>query len=87
MSAPARETEWARRVRRERERAAHIAAHGPGCEICGAATKTRGLNEDHDHKTGAHRGWVCWKCNKTLMQGWVTPEWLRKVATYLEERS
>ncbi|HEX4672034.1 MAG TPA: endonuclease domain-containing protein [Solirubrobacteraceae bacterium] len=77
------ETAWARRQRRDRERAAHIAAHGNRCELCGAAPKTRALSEDHDHRTGAHRGWLCHSCNRKLWRG-VTPEWLRAAAAYLE---
>lgn len=86
MTAAAKETEWRRRQRRTAERAAHGAAHGPGCELCGNTPKKRGLDQDHDHVTGLTRGWLCFRCNKFL-HGWMTPEWLRKAATYLEERS
>lgn len=79
--------DWTTRQRREQERAEHVAAHGPGCEICGAVPKTRGLNEDHDHRTGRHRGWLDHRCNKFLLPTWVTPELLRKAADYLEARS
>lgn len=82
MSA-ARETEWQRRTRRERERDAHIALHGNVCELCGNAPKSRGLSEDHDHRTGLHRGWLCHRCNRGL-PSWVTPEWLHAAAGYLE---
>ena len=78
--------DWQLRKRRERERAEHIAAHGPGCELCGTVPKTRGLQEDHDHRTDKHRGWLCWRCNKSL-HGWMTPAWLRAAADYLEARS
>jgi hypothetical protein len=37
---------------------------GP-CEICGARKM---LMFDHDHKTGAFRGWLCRPCNSRL--GW-----------------
>jgi hypothetical protein len=43
--AVAKETEWARRQRRTRERAEHVAEHGPGCQICGAIPKSGGLAE------------------------------------------
>jgi hypothetical protein len=76
------ETEWARRKRRERERAAYVAEHGNVCELCGNAPKSRGLHEDHDHKTGLHRGWLCWRCNNAL-PSWVTAEWLLLAAMYL----
>jgi len=77
--------DWQTRKRREQERAAHIAAHGPACELCGSIPRV-GLNEDHDHRTGKHRGWLCFRCNKFL-HGWMTPKWLRDAADYLEARS
>jgi hypothetical protein len=66
-------------------RAEHVAKHGPGCMICGTIPKTRGLQWDHDHKTGQHRGWLCHRCNRNL-PAWVTPDWLRRAAAYLEGR-
>lgn len=60
------ETDWQRRVRREKERAEYVAAHGNVCELCGNPPKSRGLSEDHDHKTGKHRGWLCYRCNRLL---------------------
>jgi len=76
------ETEWERRMRRDRERAAHVAAHGPACQICGTVPK-RGLDQDHDHGTGLTRGWLCHSCNRKLWRG-VTPSWLYAAAAYLE---
>ena len=81
MSAPPKESEWARRQRRERERAEHVAAHGPACQICGNVPK-RGLDQDHDHKTNRTRGWLCHRCNRAL-PSWVTAEWLLDAAYYL----
>ena len=69
-------------MRRNRERAAHVAAHGPQCQICGLVPK-RGLDQDHDHRTGATRGWLCHACNRKLWSG-VTSDWLRDAADYLE---
>jgi hypothetical protein len=95
MSATPQESEWQRRTRRARERALHIETHGPACELCGAmpgkvglcgARLIRALDEDHDHKTNHHRGWICARSNKQLW-GWVTPAWLRASADYLEQRS
>jgi hypothetical protein len=57
------ETAWERRTRREAARAAYVAEHGNLCELCGNPPKSRGLSEDHDHKTGAHRGWLSTGCS------------------------
>jgi hypothetical protein len=83
MQRTVRETAWQRRVRRDRERAAHIAAHGNRCQLCGNPPKSRGLSEDHDHATGAHRGWLCFRCNRAL-PAYVDAAWLRAAADYLE---
>lgn len=80
-----KETEWARRKRREAERAAHVAAHGPACQICGNVPR-RGLDQDHDHRTGLTRGWLCHRCNRAL-PSWVTVGWLLDAATYLHPGS
>ena len=69
-------------MRRDRERAAPVAAHGPACQICGTVPK-RGLDQDHDHGTGLTRGWLCHSCNRKLWRG-VTPSWLYAAAAYLE---
>ena len=79
--AAAKETEWQRRQRRDRERAAHVAEHGPACQICGNVPK-RGLDQDHDHRTGVTRGWLCHRCNRALPT-WVTAEWLIEAAMYM----
>src|SRR5438552_2808983 len=77
------ETAWQARTRREKERAAYVAEHGNVCELCGNPPKSRGLSEDHDHKTGAHRGWLCFRCNRALPV-YVTLEWLRLAVAYFE---
>jgi len=77
-----RETEWQRRKRRDRERAEHIAVHGPGCQICGNVPKRGGLHQDHDHRTNVTRGWLDHRCNRALPT-WVTPFWLIRAAIYL----
>ncbi len=86
MSTPAarppKETEWQRRVRRERERDAYIAANGNVCELCGNPPKSRGLSEDHDHRTKRHRGWVCFRCNR-LMPTYLDSDLAYKLYAYL----
>jgi hypothetical protein len=72
-----------RYYRREAERAAHVAEHGNLCELCGNPPKSRGLSEDHDHKTKLHRGWLCFRCNRALPT-YVTLDWLRLAVAYLE---
>lgn len=76
------ETEWAKRQRRTLERAEHVAAHGPACQICGAIPKRGGLHQDHDHRSGLTRGWLCHRCNRNLPT-WVDAVWLIKAALYL----
>ena len=48
------------------------------CELCNSETL---LNLDHDHKTGAFRGWLCYRCNGTL--GNVESVGLDKIGVYL----
>lgn len=36
------------------------------CEVCDGPAVVRGLVFDHDHKTGAFRGWLCHHCNIVL---------------------
>lgn len=84
MSAT-RETEWARRQRRDRERAEHVAAHGPACMICRNVPK-RGLDQDHDHRTGKTRGWLCHRCNRALPT-WVNRAWLWNALLYLDDET
>lgn len=59
-----------------------LAAQGGGCAICGATPKTRRLHVDHDHKTGAVRGLLCYRCNRFL-HGWMTAQWLNRAGAYL----
>lgn len=39
---------------------------------------------DHDHRTMIVRGLLCVRCNRNLPD-WMTPEWLRAAADYLED--
>jgi hypothetical protein len=57
---------------------------GEFCAICGRApSQKRRLDRDHCHASGTPRGLLCARCNRAL-PGWVTPQWLRKAAHYLE---
>ena len=33
------------------------------CENCGGLPQSKPLQEDHDHRTGKFRGWLCVACN------------------------
>lgn len=76
--------DWATRQRRERERAEYIARNGNVCELCGRPATGRGLSEDHDHKTGLHRGWLCHRCNRNLPT-WVDVDWCTRAWRYLKD--
>lgn len=58
-----------------------------GGDVCGVcktpSTTARRLDRDHDHKAGAPRGLLHARCNRAL-PNWVTPDWLRAAADYLE---
>jgi hypothetical protein len=59
---------------------------GEHCAICKRGRGSRRLDRDHDHRSGRPRGLLCPRCNRSL-PAWITPDWLRLAATYLEERS
>lgn len=80
----------------QKRRARHMAAldspyeewvemFGERCAIClrERSEKDRRLQRDHDHLTGKRRGLLCHRCNRAL-PSWMTPEWLRAAADYLE---
>ena len=50
------------------------------CQKCRAHTK---LHLDHDHETGAFRGWLCLKCNMGIGQLGDTREGLQTAIAYL----
>lgn len=60
-----------------------LASQDGHCAICSSAPKTRRLDTDHDHRTGAVRGLLCHRCNRALPT-WVTADWLRAATAYLE---
>lgn len=60
-----------------------------GCHICGRPSDGSGIRQlavDHDHKTGAVRGILCWECNVVLGKMNDDPARLRAAADYLERR-
>jgi hypothetical protein len=58
---------------------------GGVCHLCQHPPKEGGrrLNIDHDHKTLALRGLLCFRCNRALPEH-VDAAWLRRAAEYLE---
>ena len=57
---------------------------GGGCAICARRpNETRRLDMDHDHREMVVRGLLCVRCNRNVPD-WVTPDWLRACAAYLE---
>jgi hypothetical protein len=58
---------------------------GEHCGICGRGRPESGrrLHRDHDHRTGAPRGLLCFPCNRQL-RTWTTIDWMRRAIAYLE---
>jgi hypothetical protein len=54
------------------------------CDLCGSTGGGRGIALDHDHQTGACRGWLCHNCNLGLGNFRDNPELMRKAAEYAE---
>jgi hypothetical protein len=50
------------------------------CEVCGAIGQ---ICFDHNHKTGAFRGWICTRCNLILGMAKDSSELLTKLSEYL----
>lgn len=61
------------------------AAFTGDCQICSAPESKAGtrLSLDHDHSTGAFRGWLCRSCNSLLGSAKDSPVVLLKAAKYL----
>jgi hypothetical protein len=64
---------------------AMLEAQGGHCALCPSTPKTRRLHIDHDHRQMRVRGLLCFRCN-SLLRTWVTPEWLRAAAAYLDRK-
>lgn len=61
-----------------------IEVFGDKCMICGGEAKNIKLSRDHDHKTGALRGLLCFPCNSAL-KNYMTLDWMYKAVAYLEQ--
>ena len=55
------------------------------CEICERDDEV--LVWDHDHKTGAFRGWLCNRCNLLLGHALDNPAILEAAINYLAAKS
>lgn len=59
---------------------------GGKCALCGALPLPgRRLDMDHDHRTMNMRGLLCSRCNRFGVRDWMTAEWCRAAADYLED--
>ena len=58
------------------------------CECCGrpAWLETQALALDHDHETGAFRGWICMACNLGLGKLGDNVAGLEKALAYLKRK-
>lgn len=57
------------------------------CECCGQPPGVGAMNLDHDHVTGAFRGWLCRKCNSGIGLLGDTFVKVMRAATYLRRNS
>jgi hypothetical protein len=86
-----KEVKAASKIRRLEVRAGRAAP--TSCEVCGGAPTRRRRNGsapsacrldfDHDHVTGAFRGWLCSRCNRTLGMVNDDIDLLEELITYL----
>jgi len=58
----------------------------PSCEACGTprTAMKNGLCADHDHATGAFRGWLCLHCNAALGYARDSRDRLQLLINYLD---
>ena len=64
------------------EYARMLAAQDGHCALCPNTPKTRRLSVDHDHRTGAVRGLLCYRCNRALPH-YLPAEWFARAAEYV----
>lgn len=80
-----RERVWIRRASKEK-----LLGKPRRCEICGGAfvikTGRSGPQYDHNHGTGAARGWLCGQCNTGIGALGDNPKVLERAIEYLRGR-
>lgn len=54
------------------------------CQCCGRKATTRRLSKDHNHATGAFRGWLCGQCNVGIGMLGDTRVGVKRAVRYLE---
>lgn len=66
-----------------------ISFQGGGCFICGKTEEQEGrkLCVDHNHKTGAVRGVLCFYCNHRVVGRHTDPDLLRRTSEYLSQET
>ena len=57
------------------------------CEVCNDPPRERVLDYDHNHATGAFRGWLCHRCNWVLGHVDDDTDLLQALAEYVTARS
>ena len=62
-------------------------AYGPPPEQCEICERRRPVVCDHDHRTGAFRGWICARCNSGIGLLGDDVAGLRRAVAYLERSS
>jgi hypothetical protein len=75
--------EWSNACTKRKQEALAGRPRPDACEVCGRVATTRALHLDHDHRTGAFRGWLCNNCNTVLGLVADDVEILDKLIVYL----
>ena len=65
--------------------AERLATQNGVCAVCGSINNGKRLNFDHNHKTNALRGLLCFKCNVVLGMVDDDENWLRALIIYLHD--